>query len=152
MGVYGDWIVMVLAGGLIAIWIYRGLYRWLHSPPAARRLVLGEGAEILADDENVQLLERHGYQVISGKHRVPLHIEVDGAPMESRLYIDYIAEQDGKTYIVKTARDRMPIDWTGSGLRDRLLVYALLLPECEGVLYTDAKEGTVRVVTFAWNE
>ncbi len=53
------------------------------------------------------------------------HIDLDGQALQSRLFIDLIAEKDGKHYIVKTARDRMPIDWTGSGVRDRLLVYAL---------------------------
>ncbi|MNH42715.1 hypothetical protein D3C79_1044680 [compost metagenome] len=64
------------------------------------------------------------------------------------MYIDYIAEMNNQMFVVKTARDRMPMDWTASGVRDRLLVYALLLPECTGVLFIDAREKMIRKVTF----
>lgn len=112
------------------------------------RLTLGKGGELTEDDENILFLERSGYEVLSGKHRVPIRIDLDGQSLNSRLYIDYIAEQDGKMYIVKTARERMPMDWTGAGVRDRLLVYSLLPPECTGVLFVDAKEQIIRQIIF----
>ncbi|MFC4777474.1 hypothetical protein ACFO9Q_11820 [Paenibacillus sp. GCM10023252] len=145
---YGDWVVMLITGAILLIWGYRAFYRWLHTPVAVHRLKLGEGAELLADDEHISLLEKEGYEVLSAKHRIPVAITVDGEALASRLYIDYMAEKNGKLYIVKTARDRMPMDWTGSGVRDRLLVYALLLPECKGILFVDAKERLIRVITF----
>lgn len=148
MGMYGDWFIMLVAGAFLLFWIYRGTYRWLHQPISVNRLTLGKGGELTEDDENILFLERSGYEVLSGKHRVPIRIDLDGQSLNSRLYIDYIAEQDGKMYIVKTARERMPMDWTGSGVRDRLLVYSLLLPECTGVLFVDAKEQIIRQIIF----
>lgn len=150
MNKYGDWFIMLIAGALMAIWLYRAFYRWLHSPPTMRSLKLGKGGTIYPDDENIQLLERNGYRVVSGKHAVPIAIELDDSTLGkgARLYIDYIAEKDDCTFIVKTARDRMPMDWTASGIRDRLLVYSLLMPDCSGVLFVNAKENIVRKITF----
>ncbi|WP_188887554.1 hypothetical protein [Paenibacillus radicis (ex Gao et al. 2016)] len=152
MGKFGEWFVMLVAGLLLVIWLYRSFYRWLHTPLAVNRLTLGKGGELEANDENIAFLEQAGYEVISGKHRVPIGIELDGQPLGSRLYIDYIAELDGTMYIVKTARERMPMDWTGSGVRDRLLVYSLLLPECAGVLFVDVKEKAIRTIHFQVGE
>lgn len=154
MGTYGDLIIMLLAGGLFIAWLFRIFHRWLHEPASVNRLKLGKGGALAADDENIILLEQAGYEVSSGKHLVPIPIKLNDVPLGkgSRLYIDYIAEKDNCTYIVKTARDRMPIDWTPSGVRDRLLVYSLLLPECEGVLFVDAKEKLIRKITFHISE
>lgn len=150
MDKYGDWFIMAIAGILLAIWLYGAFYRWLHAPANLNRVKLGKGGTIADDDENVELLEGSGYRVVSGKHVIPIPIELNDAPLGkgARMYIDYMAEKDELTYIVKTARDRMPMDWTASGVRDRLLVYALLLPDCDGVLFVDAQEKTIRKITF----
>lgn len=150
MNKYGDWFVMMLAGALLAIWLYKAFYRWLHSPVALNVVKLGKGGAIQSGDENVLLLERHGYRVVSGKHAIPIPVEVDDEPFGkgTRLYIDYIAEKDDCTYVVKSARERMPLEWTASGLRDRLLIYSLLLPGSSGVLFVDAKGNIVRKITF----
>jgi hypothetical protein len=149
MDKYGDWLVMLIAGSILIYWLYRMFYRWLHEPPGMNsKLLLSRAEEVREDDENVIFLERAGYEVTHGKYRVPIRIDLDGQALQSRLFIDLIAEKDGKNDIEKTARDRMPIDWTGSGVRDRLLVYALLMPECEGILFVDQRERTIRTITF----
>ncbi|REJ21796.1 MAG: hypothetical protein C6W59_01230 [Paenibacillaceae bacterium] len=144
-----DWFLMIAAGGLIAVWLFRRFYVWLHEPPASRVYRLGEGSEPDPGDETVRFLTASGYEVVSGKHRVPIEIEVDGELMQSRLFIDYVAVKDGRTWLVKTARDRMPIDWTGAGVRDKFLVYALLVPSAEGIVYADPRERWLRTITFA---
>ncbi|RJE90490.1 hypothetical protein D3P07_06970 [Paenibacillus sp. 1011MAR3C5] len=150
MDKYGDWLIMAIAGVLVSIWLYGAFYRWLHAPATMNKVKLGKGGAIAEDDEHVQLLERNGYRVVSGKHVIPIPVELDDAPLGkgTRIFIDYIAEMDHLTYIVKTARERMPMDWTASGLRDRLLIYALLLPDCAGVLYVDPKGNLIRKITF----
>lgn len=149
---FGDWLIMIIAGGLLAFWLLRVFYKWLHQPVSVNRLTLGKGARLDPEDENIRFLESSGYEVLSCKHRVPIAISLDGEQLESRLYIDYIAEADGELFIVKTARDRMPMDWTGSGVRDRLFVYSLLLPECDGILFVDVKEQIIRKITFQVTE
>ncbi|MHA6483806.1 hypothetical protein ACX1C1_18105 [Paenibacillus sp. strain BS8-2] len=150
MDMYGDWFIMALAGVLLLIWIYRTFYRWLHAPINMNRITLGKGAAVSDDDENVKLLKSKGYKVLSAKHVVPIPVELDDAPVGTgaRMYIDYMASKDDLMYIVKTARDRKPLDWTASGLRDGLLTYALLLQDCAGILYVDTKDGSVRKIVF----
>ncbi|AJY77248.1 hypothetical protein [Paenibacillus beijingensis] len=143
-----DGLVMIAASVLVLYWIYRALYHWLHEPRAVNRLILGSGEPLEPDDEAVLLLESCGYAVSSGKHRLPIELELDGKPLQSRIYVDYIAEKDGLMYAVKMARERQPMNWTGSGLRDRLLVYSLLLPQMEGILVVDMRDGSVRMVKF----
>ncbi|MGG4142999.1 hypothetical protein ABEW34_07685 [Paenibacillus algorifonticola] len=148
MDKYGDWLIMLVASALLILWLFRLFHRWLHEPASFNRLKLGKGVPLDPNDENILFLEQSGYHVVSGKHRIPIQIDLDGQELDSRLYIDYIAELDGELYVVKTARDRMPMDWTGSGIRDRLLVYALLLPKCQGILFINVKERSIRKVVF----
>lgn len=148
LGQAADLVIMFVAGALIAFWLYRMFYRWLHSTPGSSVYLLDRGGELADDDETIVLLEASGYEVLSGKHRVPIRIALDNETLHTRLYIDYVVQKDGGTYLVKTARERMPMDWTGSGVRDRLLAYALLLPDAEGILFVDAKARTIRVISF----
>ncbi|RXZ78257.1 hypothetical protein EBB07_29830 [Paenibacillaceae bacterium] len=152
MNHYGDWLIMLVAGGLIVFWFYRLFYRWLHTPSGTPVFLLQNGLEPDAGDDYVRLLEEFGYTVTSAKHRIPIEIALDSEMMRSRLYIDYLVEKEGLVYLVKTARERMPMDWTGSGVRDRLLVYTLLAPHAEGVLFADIKEREIKVITFKFPE
>ncbi len=95
------------------------------------------------------MLEQSGYEVLSGKHRIPVYITLDdGEPLESRLYIDYFAKRDGDTYIVKVDKERQPLEWTGSAIRDRLLPYHLLYRKADGILYVSVKERAIRKISF----
>ena len=147
-GLIVDLLVMIAAVLLIIYWTYRAFYNWLHQPRAIKGLVLGRGEPLEPDDAYVLFLESQGYEVISGKHRVPISIDLDGQELYSRLYVDYVAARDGLLYAVKISRERQPMEWTGSGLRDRLLVFSLLLPELEGILVVDPGERVIRTVKF----
>ncbi|MCF2942447.1 hypothetical protein [Paenibacillus tarimensis] len=152
LGNAADWVIMVVAGSFLAVWLFRSFYAWLHEPSGSRVVLLGDGEELAPDDENVKFLERSGFEVVSGKHRIPVTISLDGEKLKTRLYVDYVAERDGLTYLVKTARDRMPYEWTGSGLRDRLFMYALLVPGTEGIIIMDARDKWIRTLTFRITE
>ncbi|MNC57507.1 hypothetical protein D3C75_1071740 [compost metagenome] len=64
------------------------------------------------------------------------------------MFIDYIVLRDGELYLVRTARERSGVEWTGSGIRRELLPYLLLYPECAGVLYIDADQGDIKEITL----
>lgn|GEM_PF-160136 len=145
---FGDWLVFLVAIGLLLLWAWRRFYRWLHEPPGYRIRKLAESAEV-PRDEAVELLESHGYAVLSGKHRVPLGVQVDDGPMQpTRLYFDYLAVKDNSYFLVKLEKSRMPFEWTASGLRDRLMIYTLLFPDCEGIVVADPVQRRVRTVRF----
>lgn len=145
---FGDWIIMLAAAGIMVWWALRRFDRWLHEPPGSRlrKLATAGGVD---QDENVQLLQEQGYEVLSGKHRVPLGVALDDGPvMPTRLYFDYLAFKNDKYFLVKLERSRQPMEWTASGLRERLLAYALLFPECEGIVIVLAQEQQLKIVRF----
>ncbi|MFC4599184.1 hypothetical protein [Cohnella hongkongensis] len=148
MGSVGDWVIMLIAAAIMVWWVIRRLDRWLHEPPDARlrKLAAAGGVE---EDEHVALLREHGFQALSGKHRISLGVSVDNGPvMPTRLYFDYLAVKDHQYYLVKLERARQPLEWTPSALRERLLVYALLFPDCYGIVIVPAQERQIKIVRF----
>lgn len=148
MSRFGDWLLL-LAGAAVALWwVVRRFDRWLHEPPGVRLRRLAQKGGV-AEDDTVALLRESGFEVLSGKHRIPLGVSVDDGPAQpTRLFFDYLASKEDKYYLVKLERARQPLDWTASGLRERLLVYALLFPDCAGIIVADPKDKLVRTVRF----
>lgn len=143
---HGDLGVLVfLIIGLIC-WLLIVFRQWLYAPPKLRLPIDWHGAP--PEGEAVDLLEYSGYEVLSGKQKLPISIDVDGSTLESRLFIDFFAKKEEELYIVKVARARRPLEMTGSAIRDRLLPYALLYDEITGVLYVDVANRQIRQITF----
>lgn len=148
-----DWFVLILVIAAMLIWLWKWFHRWLHQaqdvPRAPSQEKLPPPAKPIA-----AFLQGFGYQMYGGKVRLPLQFNVDEQqPLYSRLFVDGFAEdEDAYRYIVLQARERKPIEWTGSGIRDRLLVYALLYDDMNGILYADIANGTLKKITFAFDE
>jgi len=145
-----EWIVMIIAFTFIIILVYRWLFRFLHTPATITRVRLGKGSKVKDNDPNVILLREKGYVVLSSRHMIPVVIELDGEALDktSNLYVDYVVEKNGKLYVARYDRERKPIEWTASGIRDNFLNYALLLPEMFGVLYINHKENIIKKINF----
>lgn len=146
MGMQTDGFLMVIIVAFLLFLIYRSVQSWLRKPVALRRGLEFELNEDIEDHPEVQLLREHGYEVISGKLRVPLTFMVNNAKLNSRLFIDYVVTREDELYLVRTARPRQPMDWTGSGVRKELLPYLLLYPDCTGLLYIDAEHSEIKVI------
>lgn len=142
-----DKFVIAFLGIIIVFWVLYGIRRWLQEPVPEQlpELVLNEEIQ---EHPALEILEREGYEVIGGKLKVPLTFQVNKHTLYSRLFIDYVAEKEDEVFIVKTSRSRMPQEWTGSGLRDRLLPYLLLYPNCNGLLYVDTDDHSLKLITL----
>lgn len=142
-----DKIVMTLIGIAVAIGLLYRLYVWLEgSPRSFIKDKIPLNKDILPHP-SMDLLEAAGYEVVGGKLKIPLSFRMDGAAMYSRLFIDYVAvTEDGAFYMVIIARPRKPLDFTGSGLRDYMLPYLLIYPECSGVLYVNTAAAAIHVI------
>jgi hypothetical protein len=144
----GDGFVIFLIVAVVVIWGILWLRRgW--SMPLNRAMLPAEGK--VPDDDTVHLLESSGYEVISGKKRVPVQMVVnDEEELQSRFFIDYFARSaaDRRLYAVKLAKDRKPLEMTGSAIRETLLPYYLLFHELDGVLYVDMKQRSVTCIHF----
>lgn len=152
MGAYSDGLLMIVIAGIGAFLLYRGFRSWARKPFSLRSGIGFEMNEEILEHPAVDMLEQAGYEVVSDKLKVPLTFRVDGELLHSRLFIDYIAVKNGEFYLVRTARERLPIEWTGSGLRRELLPFLLLYPECAGVLYVDPEQGELKEISLTTEE
>jgi hypothetical protein len=144
-----DWIVVILVFVVFLIWGWVRFRYWFENPPKKPRfsVPLGDGA--VEPNEVTELLEGAGFDVLAAKTRVPIVMTLnDRETFQSRLYVDYFVEKNEEVYIVKVARDRRPLELTGSGVRDALLPYYLLYPETSGVLYVDMETSKIKKFTF----
>ncbi|MNI17628.1 hypothetical protein D3C73_710060 [compost metagenome] len=147
-----DGLLMVLIAGIVVFICYRSFRAWVKKPLTLRSRLCFQMNENILDHPAVHLLERAGYEVVSDKLKVPLTFQVNGSLLHSRMFIDYIVLRDGELYLVRTARERSGIEWTGSGIRKELLPYLLLYPECAGVLYVDADQAEIKEITLSTDD
>ncbi|WP_138493026.1 hypothetical protein [Paenibacillus pinistramenti] len=152
MGAGSDKWLMVIIALLVVILLWRSVTSWLSRPAPFRP---GHGFEVNDQFERtaaVELLERSGYEVVSGKLKIPLTFQCSEELLYSRLYIDYVACRDGQYYLVKESRSRQAVEWTGSGVRNAFLPFLLLYPDCEGMLYIDSEMSEIRKIRLVSEE
>lgn len=152
MGAYSDGLLMLVIAGIGIYLLYRGFRSWVRKPFSLRTGIGFEMNEEIMEHPAVDMLEEAGYEVVSDKLKVPLTFRVNGELLHSRLFIDYIAVKNGEFYLVRTARERYPVEWTGSGLRRDLLPFLLLYPECAGVIYVDPEQGELKVISLTTDD
>ncbi|GIP32282.1 hypothetical protein [Paenibacillus sp. J2TS4] len=146
-----DRYILVVIIALLILWGWSRLRQWWNKPPEE------SDWEIEVDEEipvtaAVELLEESGYEVMTLKRKVNINIWVnEQEEYQSRLFIDHFARKDEGLYVVKLAKERKPLDMTGSGLRDMLMAYALIFNEAEGILYVDPKLRTIQKIQFEIN-
>lgn len=144
-----DRVVMALIGVAVAIFIIYRIYIWLQSSPHSFMKDKLPINTVIQRHPSLDLLEDAGYEVIGGKLKIPLSFTVNGIAMYSRLFIDYVAcKEEDSLYLVILSRPRKELEFTGSALRDTLLPYLLIYPECSGVLYVDTAASTFHVIQF----
>ncbi|WP_305022338.1 hypothetical protein [Paenibacillus lacisoli] len=136
---------------LLIVWILNGLRKWLMTDPVTLPdfPLINEEIE---DHPAVQLLEEEGYEVVGGKVRIPLAFISNQDMVYSRLYIDFVAMSEDETYLVKVAKRRASLTFTGPEIRDKLLPYLLMYPACAGLLYVDCEQGNIRRIVLADHE
>ncbi|USB34690.1 hypothetical protein [Paenibacillus sp. YPG26] len=143
-----DGFLIVVVVAILLYLIYRSVQSWLRRPALLRRGLHFDLNEDIPGHPAVELLKEHGYEVISGKLRVPLTFMVNHTKLHSRLFIDYVATREDELYLVRLARARQPLEWTGSGVRQELLPFLLLYPDCSGLLYIDAEHSEIKVIVL----
>lgn len=112
-----DLVVLFLILAAVAVWLGIRVKQWLDQPVRFRRLPIRHASPVPA--AMASLLEKEGYRMLCGKFKISLRIMVNGKRMGSRLFFDGLARgEEGTLFAVKKARDRQPVKWTGSGVRD----------------------------------
>ncbi len=141
-----DGIALAIIVILLCIWFYFRFRRWLYAP-FRMKLPFPEATPVVRS-EAVRLLEDSGYEVISGRKKVPIYIELDNEQLDphSRLFVDYFARKDNELYVVKLSKSRQTMEWTASRIREQFMNYHQLFQETHGILYVDLEEGRIRKV------
>lgn len=141
----GDLIILVI---LIAILLVLLLYK------SSRMLVHSRGSApsgpVPKKGDVVNLLDAFGYEMISGKSKIPIDIQVDERSYQSRLFVDGLAQKNGKNYVVRVGSSRKPLRLAGAAIRDELLPYHFIY-QADGILYLDMERERVREITFNVN-
>jgi hypothetical protein len=143
-----DGIVLIFLVILLCVWLYYRFKRWLYAPFRIK-LPFPEPSPVMRN-EAVLLLEESGYQVISGRKKVPIHVELDDVQLDphTRLFIDYFARKDNELYVVKLSKKRLVMEWSASRIREQFMNYHGLFQEAHGVLYVDLEEHRIYKVKF----
>jgi hypothetical protein len=143
----GDVTVILLIVIVLVCFIFWRIQRWLQAP--IKKGFRMPSQSDIPQDEAVELLEGAGFDVIAGKTKIPITITVgENDQLESRLFIDYFVQKHEELYLVKLAKERKPLEMTGSSVRDMLLSYSLIYPEAAGVLYVDMAQNKIKKITF----
>lgn len=130
----GDGLVYVLLLGLTVFWLWR-MWKKNRAPSAAKAPTSGK---------TVKLLEREGYELVSGKMKLPLTLFIGERETTSALTSDYLVKQNGRTYVVKTEREEGE---TLSARRVREQYLALCLAfKAAGVIIINADKTRVKHV------
>lgn len=136
-------LILIIVVGII-FWRFQ---RWLDGPKKKRRRIPRHSE--IPQDEVVELLEGAGFDVLAGKTKIPISMTInEREQLESRLFIDYFAQKEEQIYLVKVAKERKPLEMTGSAIRDILLAYSLIYPEADGLLYVDMALNKIKKITF----
>jgi hypothetical protein len=143
---HGDIYVLVLLMLILFGWMYIKLKRH-YTEDAEWQVPNGIAAGDL-DSEVVVLLEQAGFTLIEGKQKIPIRIHADSDTLESRVFIDGLVEREDELFVVRLARERRPMEWTGSSIRDHLLVIQLLYRSAAGVIYIDPRSGFLHQIRF----
>ena len=138
--------VLAVLLAALAVWGWIAFRRWLRRPYGVKAPV---AAAKVRPDEVTELLADYGYEVTHGKRKVAIKVRVNDKELGSSLFVDYFARKDGRNYVVKVARPRMPVDLNaGSAVREKLLPFALLYDDTAGVLYVEPRSRQVYQIRF----
>lgn len=145
----GDSIVLVL---IILFILFLVLRKWV-SFQFAKDILMNKAKKEPKPikGEVADLLREYGYEPIEGKKKIPLSIELDKEPYESRMFIDFLAMKEDLLYVVLVAKERRPLRRTGAAIRDYLLPFFLLYQPA-GIVYVDKAKNRVSLITFSHPE
>ncbi|OGX61141.1 MAG: hypothetical protein A2189_08635 [Paenibacillus sp. RIFOXYA1_FULL_44_5] len=144
----GDIVFVLLLTAVLGIWFFFAVRRRMYT----RFEIPFQKDMLLPTEEAAQLLEDHGFEWLAGKFKLPIRIRYNDQTLYSRLFVDGFVRKDEQVYVVRWARERKPLEATGSSIRDQLLQYYLMYPEAAGIVYADEKKGNITIIRFEMDE
>ena len=131
--------ILLVVGG----WTALSLRRWIAAFKIKRRFAVGAQAE----KDAVTLLERHGYAILEGQVSEENVFLVDGEETVSAVRADYIAEKEGKRFVVEVKSGESAPSPTNSATRRQLLEYEHVFRP-DGLILADMRQGKLKRIEF----
>lgn len=125
----GDVFVYVLLVLIAVIWLL----------VLSRRKRAVSVVDVPTSGKVVQLLRSEGYEIVSGKIKLPLLVSAGGEEAESHLTADFLVKSAGRTYVVKVERKQSE-PFHPKRVQERYLPVCLAF-KAHGVVRVDASRG-----------
>lgn len=90
----GDGFVYVLIVFLMVLWLWRP---WKRKSSTTK--------DVPSSGKMVNLLKDEGYEIVSGKVKMPLTLQIGERETDSVISADFLVKQHGRTYAVKIERE-----------------------------------------------
>lgn len=124
-------------------WAALFLRRWIAAFTMKRRFAVGARAE----KDAVTLLERHGYAILEGQASGKNVFLVDGEQTVSAVRADYIAEKEGRRFVVEVKSGESAPSPTNAATRRQLLEYEHVFRP-DGLILADMHEEKLKRIEF----
>jgi Holliday junction resolvase len=117
--------------------------KWIAAFTMKRRFAIGARAE----EDAVTLLEMNGYAILETQASDENVFLVDGEETISAVRADYIAEKEGKRFVVEVKSGKSAPSPTNSATRRQLLEYEHVFRP-DGLILADMHEGKLKRIEF----
>lgn len=137
----------LIAALAVAIAVVQALVAAARRWRKRRRMAIRMERAVAGEERAPALLEHRGYAVLGAQAVIEHAVRVDGRVVLVALRADYLAERDGRRYVVEVKTGAVAPKIETSATRRQMLEYRIAF-DVDGVLLVDADEGVVREVTF----
>lgn len=116
-----------------------------YAKSKARKKRFERGLKLETEAEN--FLRKKGYNIINNQAIYYHNYKVNGNKKQNKLIVDYIAEKEGKTYIIEVKSGKKAISLDDKNSRRQLLEYDVVIDN-DGVILLDMENKRVQLVNF----
>jgi hypothetical protein len=136
-------VAIAVALVLAAVLVVGRLQRW----GKRRRMSLRMERAVAGEERAAGLLEGRGFAVLGAQAVIEHAVQIDDRVVTVALRADYLAEKDGRRYVVEVKTGAVAPRIETSATRRQMLEYRIAF-DVDGVLLVDAESGNVHEVTF----
>ncbi|MDP6935328.1 MAG: hypothetical protein QGG40_20580 [Myxococcota bacterium] len=133
------YLLVALFGGMLALWSSRRVRVWRMQ----RRFARGRAGEV----EAAQLLEARGYRLLDEQVTRTAGLWIDEQWQEITVRADYLAERNGKTYVVEVKTGKEAPNPAHAATRRQLLEYDHVY-RTDGLVLADMERAQLHEIRF----
>lgn len=141
------WAIAILATLAVAVALIQALVSAWRGWRRRRRMSLRMRRAAIGEERAAGWLEKRGFEVIGAQVAVEHPVRIDGRTVSIALRADYLAQRDGRRYVVEVKTGALAPRLETSATRRQLLEYRIAF-DVDGVVLVDGETGGVHEITF----